>query len=762
MGERRAILIASSQFPAEPRLTTLRCPENDVEGLSKVLAPEAQGGYREVVPLKNKPHHEVLKTVEIALNRAKKDDFVLIYYSGHGKLDRAGHLCLATTDTEVEALGSTSIPVATILDYIRLSPCRSVGLILDCCYSGAVGESIFRGGVEEQLQQTSRSGGIYILTASTGVQVAEEKESDEYGLLTKHIIQGIESGEADLREDGHISMDELYEYVHGKVTQEGFQEPMKWDLNVTGELVVARNPRPPVVKPAKLPVELQESIEDRRPWVRQGVVPELERLLQGQHKGLALAAYEALLKLKEDDSRAVASAAEKCLTAYEEAQRSKEAAAAREKVEGERRAAEEAERRRVEAEDLRAAERERAAREEAERARLAAERAEAERAARERAEKERLAREEAERKRLAQEKTEADRQAARKAEAERAARDKAEQERLAREEAERARLAAERAAVEHAAREQAEKQRLAREEAESVRLAAERAAGQLVVGEKTEEERWARARVWVLSALAIIILIGVIWYFVPAKEEAGTQYKPGYESVPGLRPGTVRTNPGDGLPYVWIPPGEFQMGCSPGDSECANNEKPHMVRIPRGFWLGQTEVTQAAYQKLMGGQNPSHFKGPDLPVETASWSEAVKYCEAAGGRLPTEAEWEDAVRAGSSGARYGPLGEIAWHDANSGGRTHPVGQKGPNSWGLHDMLGNVWEWVADWYDADYYQTLPSPATDPNGPPSGTLRVLRGGSWVSDPGFVRASFRHRDAPEYRNYNIGFRCAREVMP
>ena len=244
--ELRAILIGSSQFPAEPALAPLRCPENDVDGLSKLLGSEARGGYREVLPLKNKAHYEVLKTVNVALKQARKDDFVLIYYSGHGKLDRAGRLYFAASNTETEALESTSIPVATVLDYIRLSSCRNVGLVLDCCYSGAVGDSIFRGGVDDQLQNSaSISGGVYILTASTGVQVAEEKEKDEYGLLTKYIIQGVESGEADLQEDGQISMDDLYDYVHEKVRQEGFQEPMKWDLGVTGDLIVALSGRMP-------------------------------------------------------------------------------------------------------------------------------------------------------------------------------------------------------------------------------------------------------------------------------------------------------------------------------------------------------------------------------------------------------------------------------------------------------------------------------------------------------------------------------------
>jgi formylglycine-generating enzyme required for sulfatase activity len=230
------------------------------------------------------------------------------------------------------------------------------------------------------------------------------------------------------------------------------------------------------------------------------------------------------------------------------------------------------------------------------------------------------------------------------------------------------------------------------------------------------------------------------------------------------RAGTVRTNPDDGQKYVWIPPGEFKMGCSPGDNECKLSEKARhfvTVRITRGFWLGQTEVTQAAYEKMVG-HKLFPFKGPQHPVEGVNWYEAREYCQAAGGRLPTEAEWEYAARARSIGARYEQLDAIAWYLGNSGDQTHPARQKQPNSWGLYDMLGNVKEWVADWYAENYYQTLPSVVADPKGPPSGVHRVLRGGCWDEDPGDVRASSRDFSIPSNRSVGYGFRCARDVIP
>jgi formylglycine-generating enzyme required for sulfatase activity len=160
---------------------------------------------------------------------------------------------------------------------------------------------------------------------------------------------------------------------------------------------------------------------------------------------------------------------------------------------------------------------------------------------------------------------------------------------------------------------------------------------------------------------------------------------------------TTKVNPKDGLKYVWIPPGRFTMGCSEGDTECEDDEKPaHEVTITIGFWLGQTPVTQAAYQRVTGS-NPSHFSGSERPVESVSLNDALRYCVAISGRLPTEAEWEYAARAGSTGARYGDVNEIAWYATNSGGRTHDVGQKQASVFGLYDVLGNVWQWTADWY-----------------------------------------------------------------
>jgi formylglycine-generating enzyme required for sulfatase activity len=224
--------------------------------------------------------------------------------------------------------------------------------------------------------------------------------------------------------------------------------------------------------------------------------------------------------------------------------------------------------------------------------------------------------------------------------------------------------------------------------------------------------------------------------------------------------GTVRENPKDGLKYVWIPAGTFMMGCSSGDSECYVNERPaHQVAITTSFWIGQTPVTQEAYQRVTG-KNTSHFKGERLPVDHITWEEAKRYCEAIGMRLPTEAEWEYAARAGTLGARYGDVDDVAWYDGDSGSQTHPVGLKEPNAWKLYDMLGNVFQWTADWYGEKYYNS--SEDADPEGPPAGPSRTYRGGSWASFPRSVRASYRGWVQPGYDEYSFGARCVGKTLP
>jgi formylglycine-generating enzyme required for sulfatase activity len=230
-------------------------------------------------------------------------------------------------------------------------------------------------------------------------------------------------------------------------------------------------------------------------------------------------------------------------------------------------------------------------------------------------------------------------------------------------------------------------------------------------------------------------------------------------------PVKVKENSKDGLKYVWIPPGNFVMGCSTGDNECFAQEKPaHPVKITKGFWIGQTEVTVAAYQLYVNATRntmpapPMFNRGwshEQMPIVNIRWDDAKAYCTWVGGRLPTEAEWEYAARAGSTEPTYGEINQVAWYYVNSDGQAHEVGAKQPNEFGLYDMLGNEWEWVNDWYDVDYYTQ--SPPQDPPGPSTGVQHVLRGGSWAGYSQYTRVSVRIRGfTGDGKGFN-GFRCA-----
>jgi formylglycine-generating enzyme required for sulfatase activity len=220
--------------------------------------------------------------------------------------------------------------------------------------------------------------------------------------------------------------------------------------------------------------------------------------------------------------------------------------------------------------------------------------------------------------------------------------------------------------------------------------------------------------------------------------------------------GSVRTrvNAADGQTYVWIPPGSFAMGCSSGDGDCQPDELPvHTVRIPRAFWLARTEVTNAQYEKRAKTERATGATSTD-PAVGMDWSEAKAYCAAIGGRLPTEAEWEYAARAGSRERYYDTLSEVAWFETNSGDRSHPVGQKPPNAFGLYDMLGNVYEWVLDRYYNQYDDT--SDAIEEPLAPNASA-VARGGAWHSGAKDLRVSNRFGVPTDYADANVGLRCA-----
>ncbi len=305
-GKRYGVLIASSAFPDEPKLKDLECPENDVDGLGKVLDDDTMGGFTDLVVIKNQPHHAVLRGIHQVLRKAGRDDLVLIFYAGHGKLDRAGRLHLATIDTVNDELETTSVPATRIRELIENADTRKTALILDCCYSGAIEKSFLRGDVDEQLNIMAGGRGTFIMTAATDVQTAREEVRDGLGVFTKHVIGGIEGGAADADGDGVVTMNELYNYVHKQVLAESHQEPMKWDLNVQGELVVAQTSRRPREERRRAIREKLFALAD------QGLIPDLvltkalavSNLSFAETRQGAAARYDTLLdRVLEDDLR---------------------------------------------------------------------------------------------------------------------------------------------------------------------------------------------------------------------------------------------------------------------------------------------------------------------------------------------------------------------------------------------------------------------------------------------------------------------------
>ena len=225
---------------------------------------------------------------------------------------------------------------------------------------------------------------------------------------------------------------------------------------------------------------------------------------------------------------------------------------------------------------------------------------------------------------------------------------------------------------------------------------------------------------------------------------------------------TIDLGNGVSMEFVSIPPGSFSMGSPDSEKDSYGDEGPvRSVQITKAFYMGRYEVTQDQYMAVMG-RNPSKLNGGNLPVETVSWEEAVAFCEKIGGRLPTEAEWEYACRAGSEtqfcygdDPNYAQLGEYAWYPGNSGSTTHAIGQKKPNSLGLYDMHGNVYEWCSDWFAAYAKEQT----VDPVGPPSGQSRVCRGGGWRRFARYCRSAARNHSSPGSGGGLIGFRVAYE---
>ena len=271
-------------------------------------------------------------------------------------------------------------------------------------------------------------------------------------------------------------------------------------------------------------------------------------------------------------------------------------------------------------------------------------------------------------------------------------------------------------------------------------------------GERTERVKLSRIAVFPFSVRSAPSVL----FVVPPSTSPDAPTGSSWDGVKVEQRRKVDLGGGVRLELCGIPAGKFTMGGSGSD------EPPHEVTLTKPFWLGRTQVTQAQWEAVMGN-NPSRFKGKDLPVEQVSWDDAFEFSKKLNAKgllpawwrwaLPSEAQWEYACRAGTPWDYAGSLDEMAWHASNSGGVTHPVATKKPNAWGLHNMHSNVSEWCADWY-WDYPKDAVS---DPTGPDTGSYRVFRGGSWGGSGTYCRSADRFRRPPNSRDNLVGFRVA-----
>ena len=262
------------------------------------------------------------------------------------------------------------------------------------------------------------------------------------------------------------------------------------------------------------------------------------------------------------------------------------------------------------------------------------------------------------------------------------------------------------------------------------------------------------------GALAALALLGLMATAARSETSAGASAV----ATDTPEPGQTITN-SIGMDLAFIPAGTFAMG-SPLDQRGRQfDEKPRAVTLTRPFYIAGAEVTQAQWRAVMGNA-PSRFEGDDRPVDSVSWNDAVAFCkrlsemEGRTYRLPTEAEWEYACRAGSPGwfGAGDDLSALGWHMDNSADQTQPVGRKAPNAWGLRDMHGNVAEWCADFYGAEYDDDA---VEDPKGPEAGSARVIRGGSWRSTERGCRSAARASAPPTYQYNYVGFRVVMEAQ-
>jgi formylglycine-generating enzyme required for sulfatase activity len=714
MTSKFALVIANTDYQ-DKSLAKLTAPGKDAQEFARILREPELAGFDDVQVLMNESEAKTRRAIARFFAERKPADLLLLYFSGHGVRSEQGQLFLAANDTEISILEATGVPSEFITRSMNNSRSQRQLLILDCCNSGAfahgakstsaLGKSM---GMAEAFE--GNGFGRIVLTATDATQYAWEGDKvigdTQNSVFTHFLIEGL-NGAADHDGDGKITVDELYDYAYEQVVRRTpKQTPGKWSYKQQGEIYLRENLKPRDVKPVSLPVDTVELLTSSSTRSRNLGIQDLTELLDGKHPGLARAAEEKLrATAADDDSLSLRKTASDILTNHGLS---------------------------------------------------------------------------------------------------------LEQPAVSRNDIPTLTptliptptptliptptptliptLTPTPIATSHLKSVQPQG-RIANPTYDAPRVEPRK---EKPIPKPEQKKPAGNSFPIAFGSLGLLLIVGLLiagifitakWLSPATPTQAPVVTDAPTDSPAATEPPAATFTPtpdtgsfilSDNVTMMYVPAGTFSMG-----SEISSDEKPiHSVDLS-AYYIDKFEVTNAAYKRCVdaGVCDPpkksssytrsSYYgdaKYDEYPVISVDWNMANKYCTWRDARLPTEAEWEKAAR-GSDGRTY-PWGEdIICDKANySGcvGDTAKVGSYlgGVSPYGLYDMAGNVWEWVNDYYQGDYYATLGDGASNPQGPTSGDSRVLRGGSWFSYGYDVRSAYRNWYYPSYTLSYFGFRCSRSL--
>ena len=646
--KRYAVLIASSRFPDEPELDDLQFPENDVDGINEMLLSKYRGRFTNTFVMKNSPHHAALLQTHQVLRDAGQNDLILIYYSGYGRLNSQGHLCLAMTNTVSSLIETTSIPIETVITLMDASASDKKILILDCYYTGATGDTFTRSGVNTQLQLMSKGRGTYIVTSSSKYEPEHENIHNYQGVFARNMIEGIRSGKADLDNNGIITMEELYKYIKYRIFEDTGPKPILWSLKMEGMMQIAYIGRTPA--------------EDRRRQIRRV-------LLDLAHKEMIsdIILFKALsvISLKVNEMSDIQVLYNELLDQLLDE--------------------------RLKAEDFI--------------------------------------------------------------------------------------LQWEQLSVEN-------EDIISIENIKTVNNSgmSSNNSTKVIQTDALEKNSLKNMKMMEKHSSFNDSLDGDMQHL-----KINDLYEKEYTNNINMK-------------FVYISPGTFMMGSPKNETGRFENEVLHKVTLTQGYYMQISPVTlkqwrifihETGYKTeaeidmdsfgLTGTgwnkkeriywDNPGFEQTDNHPVTCISWSDIEEFFEwiikkeGEEYRLPTEAEWEYACRAGTKTAySWGNLLDCSRANFGNGfsseckglnpGKTSESCSFPANDWGLYDMHGNVWEWCFDWY-GEYPK---DDVVDPKGAKGSSFRVIRGGSWFNHARICRSACRGRLEPSYRH--LGFRVVKPI--